>query len=554
MIDTKQYSLSKRAVGAVVAGAGLCVAAIAGAPGVSATPARITVTPIGTYESGLFAESAAEIVAHDPITQRLFVVNAKKGALDVLDITDPSNPTSDVTVSTEGGGINSVAIDNGIVAVAVQADIAQENGSVVFFDSQTLETLGSVEVGALPDMLTFTPDGSKVVVANEGEPDGYCVDGAGDPEGSISIIDVSGDLAYLDGSDVRTAGFDSFNDDVDELRASGVRIFGPNATVAQDLEPEYVTVDATSTTAWVSLQENNALAIVDLATATVTDIVPLGFKDHSIAGNGLDASDKDDAINITTWPVSGMFMPDAIDSYQHGGRTYIVTANEGDARDYDCYSEEARIEDLDLDPEVFLNAADLQDDTQLGRLKTTTSFDTVSFDLVDGVFEAQTVPATRLHSYGARSFSIWDARGGLVFDSADDFEQITSQALPSDFNSTNDENDSFDNRSDDKGPEPEGVVVARLYSKTYAFIGLERVGGVMVYDVTNPRNPMFSQYINTRVFTGDAEAGTAGDLGPEGLTIIEPEDSPNGRALLVVGSEVSGTTSIFQIDGPGRAR
>jgi hypothetical protein len=214
-----------------------------------------------------------------------------------------------------------------------------------------------------------------------------------------------------------------------------------------------------------------------------------------------------------------------------------VTANEGDARDYDGFSEETRVEDEVLDPAVFPDAATLQLEENLGRLKITNTMD------VNGSGEF-----TKLFSYGARSFSIWDACGNLVFDSGDEFEQITAAMLPDDFNSTNDENDSFDNRSDDKGPEPEGVVTARICGRTYAFIGLERVGGIMVYDVTNPFNPDFMQYINTRDFTGNPEEGTAGDLAPEGLLYIRKAFSPNNKHLLAVAFEVSGTIAIFEID------
>lgn len=524
------------------------------APAGDAKGSRITLTPIGSYATGQFDESAAEIVSHDPGTQRLFVVNAEKGAVDVVSIDDPTQPSLVDTLFASGGDVNSLAVNNGVLAVAVEAPVSQDPGWVEFYDTSSLGLVATVEVGALPDMLAYTPDGSRVVVANEGEPDDYCTDGAGDPEGSISIIDVSGGEGTVTQADVSTADFGSFNTEVDELRASGVRIFGPNATVAQDLEPEYVAIDSDSTTAWVSLQENNAFAVVDLNSATVTDILPLGFKDHSLEGNALDPSNRDSGIEIATWPVLGMYMPDAVDAYQFANRTYIVSANEGDARDYDCYSEEVRIEDLTLDPTAFPNAAELQEEQNLGRLKTTIGFDTVDLELDGDEFVPVTEPASTLYSYGARSFSIWDEDGNLVFDSGDDFERITADLIPSEFNSNNDDNDSFDARSDDKGPEPEGIEIARAFSKTYAFIGLERVGGIMVYDITTPKNPRFVQYVNNRDFGVDADSADAGDLGPEGLTFIAPADSPNGEALLVVGNEVSGTTTVFQIEGPGRSR
>jgi len=495
---------------------------------------------IGQHQTGVFDDGAAEIVAHDPRTQRLFKVNAAATTVDVLDINDPTNPVlvNTIDASSLGGGANSVAVHKGVVAVAIEANDAQAPGVVAFYDAYDLALLKTVTVGALPDMVTFTPNGRFALVANEGEPnDDYTVD----PEGSVSIIDLRRGLAK---ARVRTADFSSFNGLEDELRAQGVRIFGPGASAAQDLEPEYITVSRNSRIAWVSLQEANALAVVNIRRAKVIDILPLGTKDHSLPGNELDASNKDDAINITSWPVMGMYMPDGIDSYHFRGLPYIVTANEGDSRDYDGYSEEERIEDLNLDPVAFPDAEELQKEENLGRLKTTTANGDTDGD---GDFD-------ELYSYGARSFSIWSASGELVFDSGSDFEDITASELPDDFNSTNDENDSFDNRSDDKGPEPEGVVLGTIRGRTYAFIGLERVGGIMVYDVTNPYDVRFVEYVNNRDFGVEAQLADdsvnpeVGDLGPEGLAFIPWYQSPNRRPLLVVGNEVSGTTTVFQVN------
>ncbi|MEE4186058.1 MAG: choice-of-anchor I family protein [Gammaproteobacteria bacterium] len=493
---------------------------------------------LGTYASGEFDEGAAEIVAYDARTRRAFVVNANDTTVDVLDLADPRNPAKvaaiQVTEVTDAlGNANSVAVKNGLLAVAVERDPKQQNGIVAFYSTSSLALLGFVEVGALPDMVTFTPDGKRVLVANEGEPDDdYVVD----PEGSVSIIDLRRGIAR---ARVRTASFTRFNKQVDELRASGVRIFGPNATVAQDLEPEYITTDASGRLAYVALQENNALAIVDIRKARVLKIVPLGFKDHAELGNELDASNRDAGINIQNWPVLGMYQPDSIDSYTYRGKTYIVTANEGDARDYDGFSEEERMGDLPLDPNAFPNAAELQQDENLGRLNSTTTLGDADGD---GLYE-------ELYAYGARSFSIWDAQGNLVWDSGNELESITANLLPDDFNSTNDENDSFDNRSDDKGPEPEGLVIGRYFGRTYAFIGLERIGGIMVYDITRPTAPEFVTYTNNRDFSvADATSPEAGDLGPEGLEFVPWFRSPTWRPLLIVGNEISGTTTIYQLD------
>ena len=499
--------------------------------------ADIRLQVIGSYETGVFDESAAEIPAYDPATQRLFVVNANDAVVEVLDLSDPTQPSKLFDIQSDGGIVNSVAVSNGIVAIAVENEDTQAPGTVEFYaaDGDGTSPLSTVTAGALPDMLVFTPDGTKVLVANEGEPnDDYTID----PEGSISIIDISGGVENLTQANVTTADFNAFDAQIDALRDSGVRIFGPNASVSQDLEPEYIAVSPDSTTAWVALQENNALAVVNIPDSTVTAIVPLGFKDHSIEGNGLDPSDRDDGINITTHPVLGMYQPDAIATYSAGGETYIVTANEGDARDYDGFSEESRISRLALDATAFPNAAALQDNAVLGRLTVTTTLGNT-----DGDDEFE-----QLYAFGTRSFSIWNDQGQLIYDSGDDFEQITAEQFPEDFNANNDENDSFESRSDNKGPEPEGVAVGTINGRTYAFIGLERIGGIMVYDVTDPNAVDFVKYINPRDFSGDAAAGTAGPLGPEGLIFIDAQDSPNGEALLVVSNEVSGSTTVFSID------
>ena len=471
--------------------------------------------------------------------------------------------------------------------------------------------LGYEQVGAQPDMVTFTPDGQYVLTANEGEPS---TDYQIDPVGSISILGVSeGQLV-----EVRTAGFSAFNTQADALRSAGVRIYGPNASVEQDLEPEYIAISSDSGTAWVSLQENNALAKVDIATATVTDILPLGYKDHGTAGNGLDVSDSDDAINIDTWPgVLGMYQPDSIAAYEVDGETLLVTANEGDSRawgeddqaywDGDAgkgFVEEFRVKHLvhvsgfdrragdDLPPQLrdlaagaLLNpttfaycgatAADPGDcraDENLGRLtvawtdgyRKDANGDPVLFDASGNQnLAGDRLMYDNLYAYGARSFSIRDGDGQLVWNSGDQLEQYfasdacmlgANRTIPCTdyFNATHDEGDTFDNRSDNKGPEPEGVTVGQLGNKTFAFIGLERIGGVMAWDITDPTAPVLVDYLNTREdwTTEDPSTvlATAGDLGPEGLVFIAPEDSPNGEALLVIGNEVSGTTAVYQIN------
>jgi DNA-binding beta-propeller fold protein YncE len=914
---------------------------------------KINLSQIGTYTS----EDGAEIVAYDSATQRLFVTTGD--TIEIIDISNPANPIKfgEIDLTSIGGGSNSVAVKNGIVAVAVEADTKQDNGVVAFYNTDGVFQK-SVTVGALPDMLTFTPDGNKVIVANEGEPnDDYTVD----PEGSISIVDISNGVAN---ATVTTADFTGFNDRKQELINKGVRIFGKDATVAQDLEPEYIAISGDGKTAVVTLQENNAIAVVDIETATVQDILPLGYKDHSkgqptlkqyefsnlsvlgttatenpedstettagqdillgglsglfyegtengnlkfvtvpdrgpngaptnvdaddaserpfalpdyqarvvkfelnettgaienqseilltrkdgttpitgrpniagvdeepvdlfgnllgydefgadlegvviapdgsywmvdeyrpaiynfdstgklierfvpqgtgdlggqsegtygaetlpaeystrrsnrgfeavaldtdenilyafiqtplanpnraasdasdvirilgidpttgnpvseyvylledsavrpggrvdkigdavYAGNGkfyvnerdsevgadakkpifeidlkgatnvlnttsllpgktleqhtadelvsvginpvnktkvtnlpsigyiagdkteglallpdgrlavlndndfglldeeipidgtvplnpnptpvvlgiidfaegnkLDASNRDEGINIQNWPVFGMYQPDAIDSFEVDGKTYYITANEGDARirpdgdiedengnvileDGSVFNEEERIKDVTLDPTVFPNAEELQQDENLGRLKITKTQGDLDND---GDFD-------KLFSYGARSFSIWDDSGNLVFDSGDQIAQILASQTPELFNANDGVAEEFDDRSDDKGAEPESVTVGIIDGKPYGFVGLERAGGgVLVYDLSNPNAPEFNQYIRTE-----------GDIAPEGLKFIAAKESPNGAAMLAVANEESNTTTLYEI-------
>jgi hypothetical protein len=389
--------------------------------------------------------------------------------------------------------------------VAVEAEVKQNDGTVVLFttDGQFKDNL---RVGALPDMLTFTPDKQYLLVANEGEPNSaYTID----PEGSVSVIDTT---TWL----VQTADFKRFND----RDLKGARVFGPNATPAQDFEPEYIAVSADSSTAWISLQENNAFAVLDIKQAKIVDVFGLGYKNHNDPSDGLDASNKDGGINIQAWPVFGMYQPDAIATYQKGSRTFIVSTNEGEARDYDGFSEQQRVKDLVLNSRHFSNRSDLQQEQNLGRLNITT---TQGDHKKDGEYD-------KLYSFGGRSFSIWSEKGDQVFDSRADFETSLQS-----FQDNGDMDVWVDSRSDDKGPEPESVVVGEIAGRTYAFIGLERTSGVFIYDITSPESSYLTHYIDLKAH---------GDLGPEGLVFI-PRD--NDMGWLLVTNEVSNTISLYGI-------
>ena len=524
----------------------------------------VSLEPLGTFDGGGLAH--AEIVAYDPSSERIFISNDEEVAVDIVSIADPTNPTlvTSFDASAYGDGVNGVAVHRGIVAAAVERDpvfdaitgvATATNGRIVIFNRNGVY-MNTVEVGVLPDMVAFSPDGSKIVVAGEAEP--ICAEDVGggedadvslavDPPGTIAVIDMSGGAYEATVELLDFSGFDTAT-----LQAAGVRIFWPGSTAAEDLEPEYVTVAADGRTAYVTLQEANALAVVDLTVPEITAVVPLGLK--SWADQQVDPSDRDGGHALGSWNVSGMYMPDAIAAFSSGGSTYLATANEGDSRDYDCYSEEERLADLDYSGSSL--GADLvaqaQDDTLLGRVKTTTAMPT-------------TAPISGLIAYGGRSFSIWNSSGALVWDSGSEFVEIVARDFPNYVNTQADDGaataramvesmaDEADARSDDKGTEPEAVAVGRIGDRQYAFIGLERQGGIMVYDVTDPTAPAFEDYVNVALSElaagGDFSGPGTTDVSPEGVVFVPASNSPNGEPLVIVANELSGTTTVYAVRG-----
>lgn len=323
---------------------------------------------------------------------------------------------------------------------------------------------------------------------------------------------------------------------IDDISLQGTR-----PELARNLEPEYIAVAPQSDKAFVICQENNALAVVDLSggTPTISALKGLGFKDWSTGNNKMDASNKSSSVVFKNWPVFGMYQPDAAKAFEANGNVYLATANEGDSREYNAFDEEARVEDLTLDPTAFPNAANLQMEDSLGRLKITTTLGDTDGD---GDFD-------ELYAYGARSFAIWDDQGNLIWDSEDIIAQEVFKAFPNNFNSNNDDNSSLKSRSDDKGIEPEAIEVAEINNRLFAFVGLERMGGVMVFEITNPTSPQFVSYFLNRDFSVNASDPNAGDLAPEDIRFVSGANSPSGSPVLLVSNEVSGTMSIYAIGG-----
>lgn len=529
-----------------------------------------------------FDTSAAEIVSYDSCTDKLYVVNAQAQKVDVLSMNSASERTSEGYIDLQSaaaasginiGAANSVSTHQGLVAVAIENADKQQNGIIALYRSDTLEVITTYTAGALPDMVSFSKDGRYIASANEGEPNAdYNID----PEGSVTLVDLTNGPLQAKVTQIDFKAFNLGQPRHAELTEK-VRISTPNATVAQDLEPEYLTF-ADNGKLYVALQENNALAAIDVVSAQVDAILGLGGKPWDTAQ--LDASNKDKNIgNLQSYAMlEGLYMPDSITSYSVEGNTYIVTANEGDGREYGikttqkmcdekgfewdgddyqgtenyttekdfciAYVDEVRGKKLDVDANHPLAGA-LKDNKQLARLKVIKPQGTLAAD-------------QKVQAFGSRSFSIWDESGELVFDSGDDFARIVLDQDPANFNSTNDNNQSGDDRSDDKGVEPEAIEVAEINGKHYAFIGLERQGGIMVYDVTQPKTASFISYLNNRDFTqpvctkvdedGDCDNDTynskAGDLGPESIKYF----TRSGNHFIAIGNEVSGSTSVYRVE------
>lgn len=464
----------------------------------------------------------AEIVAYDTENQKAYVVDGQDGVLVKMDLladgslADPEEiQVKDLIDGFAYGDMTSVSVDpaTGNVAVALQnADFAAP-GRVAVLDSRG-NLLDSYTVGAQPDMLTYTKDGGRILTANEGEPREGLGGGAADPAGSVSVIDVQAGI-------VKTAGFESFT--AEELLAEGVLLGKADGQVippSLDLEPEYIAVNGEGTKAYVTLQEANAIGVLDLETASFTAVKGLGFVDYSREENAADLIEDNAYAPKTYENTLGVRMPDGIGLYEVNGQTYLLTANEGDAREWGDY------ENTDK------TTVTATDGTEAEKVETLLP------EYVAGLEE------NTHYLLGGRSFSVFDENLNLVYDSGNDFEEKTAGYLGEWFNCSNDDLER-DSRSRKKGPEAESITQGRVGNNTYAFVALERVGGVMVYDITDPDAITYVNYINTRDFSGEI----AGDVAPEGLCFVSANDSASGKPVLLAACEVSGTVAAYTMGG-----
>ncbi|MEH7235611.1 choice-of-anchor I family protein [Bacillus sp. JJ1562] len=508
------------------------------------------VNKIAGYSMGYSNEDGgvAEIVKYNSANQKFYAINGQGQTIDIVSLKDLTSTETVQELQKEKsiniadvvnsdtfayGDLTSIDINSSkdIIVAAVQDADYTKNGKIVVMNPEG-EIQKTFDAGVQPDMVKITSNGKYILSANEGEPrEGLQGD---DPEGSITIVETtSGKVTHLTFDDTSV-----IDDDVH------IRNNGKKEDASKDFEPEYIAVSKDGKKAYVSLQENNAIATIDIKKGKVLSVKSLGYKDHSVAGNELDAA-RNGEIDIERLPILGAYMPDGIEHVTIRGVDYLITANEGDATEWP------------EDDSDFINVADFEDVKDSITLNTSlfkgmTAEDAqAAFDRMKSSKDYKKLEVLTdrgndaIYTLGGRSFSIWKADTmELVYDSGSDFETITAERLPEVFNWSNDD-DELDKRSAKKGPEPEDVKVGMIGNQVYAFVGLERIGGVMTYNITDPQNPQFADYINSRDFS--QFQAIAGDVSPEGLEFIPHNESPTGNPLVLVGNEVSGTVSVNEI-------
>lgn len=514
----------------------LCVAAVL----LAATPlAPPCLTPLATHDSGRFMQSASEIAARSPKGDALLVIDAVQGLVELAMSPDGSLSQRSIVPLPRA---NSVAVHGDLVAVACAAPRPGDAGVVHLLDRE-LQPIAAVAVGVGPDMVAFTPDGQRILVANEGEPS---ADGLTDAPGSVSIIDVTAGARI---ATVETVGFHAFDPQAESLIKQGLHLALRRAPLSIQAEPEYIACSPDGRLAFISLQEIAAVAVLDVAAAQISALIPLGTKDFSLAGAGLDPSDRDGGIRIAPHPVRGLVQPDAIACFEHGGALWLVTANEGEEREQGSFKEGVRWGDATRSP----SAPSTKDLDRLIVSRVASDPDG------DGLLDQPI-------AFGARSVSLWrfvpatseaPPRLDLAWDSGDAFERLVAERNPASFNADLDATPWADGRSDAKGPEPEGLAIGVVDGRRLGFVGLERSHGIVVIDLTDPAMPRVIDHASRCDPTVDLSKAAkdtsilkaAGDLAPEGVLFIAADRNPTKRPVLVTCNEVSGTTTVWAV-GP----
>ncbi len=528
------------------------------------TPANISLNKFGSFDTGIGMNAdggSAEIVKYNSDNDKFYLVSGNKAALDIVSVvaegengeiktvfneeTDRidfnklvADNASKFAAGFEYGDITSVAINTelDVIAVAIQHKDYDKKGAVAVLDYDG-KLVAVYECGVQPDCIAF--EGNYILTADEGEPrEGYGSTVV-DPEGSVTVIDLSGGAAN---GKVKTADFKAFDAFRSQLVEQGIIIM-KGANPSTDFEPEYIVTEGN--TAYVALQEANAIAVIDIAGATVTGIYAMGFKNHSVEGNGLDML-EDGTATVETQSVYGVYMPDGMDILNRDGKVYLFTANEGDAREWGSGDNE------------FSGVAKYEVTSSHGD-KSVTKVEVLDNSAWDGI------DADKHYLLGGRSFSVLDMSKSIenavslgessvktgkiemVYDSGDEIESLiaSDEECKDYFNSSNDDIE-LDSRSKKKGPEPETVSVAEVDGNTYCFVGLERQGGMVAFDVTDLEKVDTLKHFTSRQYTADM----AGDVAPENIIFIA--DNPSGKPMLAVANEVSGTLALYAIENESK--
>ena len=519
----------------------------------------------------------AEIVALNQ-NQKIAAVVSGDSKLSIVSYQKGFDQPNLINTLELPGNAQSVAINNdGLIAVAVSIN-DNNDGRIYFYrlaGNNQPEAKGFVVVGNLPDSIKFSQNGRLLLSANEGEPSKFYGTNDGiDPEGSISVVKVNASKPKQ--SKIINLDFSGFT--TDELRASNIRISGENPTPRLDIEPEFVAISPSGRTAFVTLQENNGIARVDLKNYEIDAIFSQGSKDWSSIP--VDTTDEDGIYAPRPSNFVGLRMADGIDSFRYKGKTYLITANEGDSRVRpDDTNFEAELEDgatysygdnlapgviaeindeltgskiyvygaagignrgdfnADQGEERFITlqygaASDddyYSDEVRAGKLRTG-DFDLINEGRLKTIKDSND-SITGLKAFGGRSFSIFKANGQLIYDSGSLLDEITNAAGFYD-----------DSRSDDKSVEPESVITATIGNRIFAFIGLERPFNqsdenelgtfIPVFEISKPSKPLFV-----------GSFSSPNSLAPEGLAWVE--GGRNGGYLLVA-NEGSGTLDAFR--------
>ncbi|ALC80267.1 MULTISPECIES: choice-of-anchor I family protein [Bacillus] len=498
------------------------------------------VEKIAGYKTGLTDEEGgvAEIVKYNSANKKFYVINGKNQTIDIVSLSGLTSQKDQqlqkeksiniaAAVNTDSftyGDLTSIDVNQKekIIVAAVQDKDYTKNGkiAVMDYDGKIIKTFNT---GVQPDMVKISSDGKYILTADEAEPREGLENGV-DPQGSVTIVN------YETGkSNVVKFDNPSVIDDDVHIR---------NKEAVNDFEPEYIALSTDGKKAYVTLQENNAIATIDVANGKVDSVKSLGYKDHSLPGNELDAA-RNGKIEIENLPLLGAYMPDSVQYISIGGVNYLVTGNEGDATEWEEFENIADFEDIKesiiLQSDLFKGMTESEAQAALDKMKKSSDYDKLEV-LTDRGNNA-------VYTLGGRSFSIWNADTmELVYDSGSDFEKITAERYPEVFNWSNDD-DEMDKRSAKKGPEPEDLKVGMIGDELFAFVGLERISGVMAYNISNPANGKFANYLNTRDFSDKI----AGDVAPEGLDFVSAEASPTGRPLVLAGNEVSGTVAVNEV-------